>query len=75
MANKADAGQALKMFVVELGFPEKLKVNGSKEQNSPGTDFMKYCRRNYISLTRTDTERPNHNPAEGVTREVRRRYF
>ena len=75
MANKADAGQALKMFVVELGFPEKLKVNGSKEQNSPGTDFMKFYWRNDILLTRTEPERPNHNPVEGVIREVLRRWF
>ena len=62
MANKADAGQALKTFVMELGVPEELTVDGSKENNSPGTEFMKCCRRNDISLTITDPERLNHNP-------------
>ena len=28
MAEKADAGQALKMFMMELGIPEKLAVDG-----------------------------------------------
>ena len=75
MAKKADAGQALKTFVVELGVPEELTFDESKDQISPGTEFMKCCRRNDILLTRTDPEKPNHNPEEGVIREVRRRWF
>ena len=63
MARKANAGQALKKFVMELGFPEELNVDESKEQNSPETEFMKCCRRNDISLTRTEPERLNQNPA------------
>ena len=37
---KADTGHALKTFVMELGVPEELTVDGLKEQNSPGTEFM-----------------------------------
>ena len=70
MDKKADAGQALKIFVMKLGVPEYLNVNGSKQQNSPGTDFMKCCWRNDISLTGTEPDRPNQNPEEGVIREV-----
>ena len=73
MAKKADAGQALKMFVMELGVPEEPTLNGSKDQNIPGTEFIKCRRRNDISLTRTNTEIPNHNPAERIFREVQRR--
>ena len=40
MDKKSDAGQALKTFLTELGVPEELTVDGSKEQNSPGTEFM-----------------------------------
>ena len=40
MSKKADAVQALKTCVMELGVPEELTVDGSKEQNSPGTEFM-----------------------------------
>ena len=75
MAKKADAGQALKTFVMELGVPEELTVDGSKEQNIPGTEFVKCFWRNDISLTRTDPERPNQNPSEGLIREVQRRWF
>ena len=37
MAKKYDVIQALKTFVMELGLPEELTFNGSKEQNRPGT--------------------------------------
>ena len=62
MSKKADARQALNTFVTELGVPEELIVNGSKNHNSPGTEFMKCFWMNSISLTRTDSYRPNHNP-------------
>ena len=75
MAKKSDVGQTLKAFFMKLGVPEELKFNGSKDKNSPGTAFMKCCQRNDISLTRTKQERPNHDPAEGVIREIRRRWF
>jgi hypothetical protein len=73
MATKSDAGQALKTFMMELGVPEELTIDGSKEQTKPKTDFQKYCRRNDTKVTRTEPERPNQNPAEGVIREIRRR--
>ena len=41
MYKKADTVQALKTFVMKLGVRKELMVNGSKEQNSPGTEFMK----------------------------------
>ena len=50
-------------------------VDGSKEKNSPGTEFMKCYRRNYISLKNAEPEIPNKNPVEGVVREVRRKWF
>ncbi len=75
MATKSDAGQALKTFIMELGVPEELTIDGSKEQTKPQTDFQKCCRRNDAKVTRTEPERPNQNPAEGVIREIRRRWF
>ena len=75
MPKKSDVGQSLKTFVIELGVPEELTFNGSKEQNIPGTGYIKYCQRNDISLTRTNPERQNQNPVEGVIREVRRRWL
>ena len=75
IARKKDAGLALKAFILELGVPEELTIDGSKEQTKPNTEFMKCCRRNDIKVHRTEPERPNQNPAEGVIREVRRRWF
>jgi hypothetical protein len=75
MARKADAGLALKAFIMEFGAPENLTIDGSKEQNSKGIDFMKSCRRNNIQVTRTEPERQNQNPAEGLIWEVRRCWF
>jgi hypothetical protein len=66
MARKADAGLALKSFIMEFGVPKALTIDGSKEQNTKGTEFMKSCRRNNIQVTRTEPKRPNQNPAEGV---------
>ena len=54
MFKKADPGQALMNFVMEPGFPEELMGNGPKYQNSPGTEFMKCCWKNDISLIRTE---------------------
>ena len=62
MDKKADTGQALKTFVMVLGVPEERTVDGSKEQNSQGNEFMKCCQSNDIFLTRTDPERTNQNP-------------
>ena len=70
MYKKADTVQALKTFVMKLGFLEELIVDGSKYQNSPGTEFVKLCHKNDISMTRTDPESPNQNPAAGLIKEV-----
>jgi hypothetical protein len=56
MARKADAGLALKSFIMEFGVPDDLTIDGSKEQNSKGTEFMKSCRRNNIQVTRTENQ-------------------
>jgi hypothetical protein len=75
MARKADAGLALKSFIMEFGDPDDLTIDGSKEHNLKGTEFMKNCRRNNIQVTRTEAERRNQNPAEGVIPEVRWSWF
>ena len=57
---------------MELGVPTELTVDGSKEKKIPGTELMKCFGGNDTSLTKTNTERPNQNTAEGLIREVRR---
>jgi hypothetical protein len=75
MATKGLAGQALKEFISELGVPDELTIDGSKEHNEKGTEFMKTCRKHDIRVTRMEAERSNQNPAEGVIREVQRKWF
>jgi hypothetical protein len=75
MNKKSQAGEALKEFINELGVPDELTIDGSKEQNMKGTLFMQTCRKHDIQVTRTEPERSNQNPAEGVIREVRKRWF
>ena len=41
MHSNIKAGDAFKMFCQELGVPEKLTFDGSKEQVCKGTTFMK----------------------------------
>ena len=65
----------MKMFVREIGVPGELTVDGSKDQNIPGTEFIKNCRRNYISLKITEPDIPKQNPPEGLIRDVHRKCF
>jgi hypothetical protein len=75
MATKAGADLALKEFCHELGVPDELTIDRSKEQNALGMEFMKTCHKDDIRVTRTELNRPNQNPSEGVIREVLRRWF
>ena len=47
----------------------------SKEQTMPGTDFMKKIHKYDIYYHISEPDRPNQNPAEGVIRELRRKWF
>ena len=67
MAREIDNVIALKIFIKELGFLEYLTIDDSKENISPGTEFMKIFRRNNIQVTRTEPEQTNQNPTEGET--------
>jgi hypothetical protein len=50
---------ALKTFIMEIGAPGELTIDGSKEQNAKGSEFMKNCRRNNTQVTKTEPECPN----------------
>ena len=51
---KSDPGIALKTFIIELGLTSCLTMYFSKDQNVPGTEFMKSFQRNNIQVTRTE---------------------
>ncbi len=75
MASKSAAGDSLRQFIHEYGRPEKLTFDGSLEQNGSKTEFMANIKKYAISHHTTEPYRPNHNFAEGVIREVRRKWF
>ena len=75
MANKSSAGESLRRFIHEYGRPEKLTFDGSQEQCGRKTEFMANVRKYAIDYHITEPYRPNHNFAEGVIREIRRKWF
>ena len=75
LKNKSEAGDALKTFISDYGVPEYLTFDGSKEQCQPGTVFMKQIKKHSIKYHTIESEYHDQNAAEGVIREVRRRWF
>ncbi len=75
MSNKSGAGDALRQFINEYGRPEKLTFDGSQEQCGRKTEFMSNVRKYSIDYHVTEPYRPNHNFAEGVICEIRRKWF
>jgi hypothetical protein len=75
IAKKASAGDSLRRFINEFGRPEKLTFDGSQEQCGRKTEFMSNVRKYSIDYHITEPYRPNHNFAEGVIREIRRKWF
>ena len=75
MDSKGKAGEALIIFCQEFGVPDKLTFDGSQEQNGKQTEFMHQIRKHYIDYHVIEPERHNKKPAEGVIREVRRKWY
>jgi hypothetical protein len=72
---KGDCHQALDGFVQDFGIMDLLISDGSAEQCGINTEFQRKIRKHRIEHKRSETERPNQNPAEGVIREVRKRWY
>ena len=75
MDSKGKAGDALRTFCREFGVPEILRFDGSKEQSEKGTEFMKQIKKHGIKYRIAEPEMHNQSPAEGVVREVRRKWY
>ena len=75
MDSKRKAGQALREFCNEFGVPEHLTFDGSKEQCSKGTEFMKQIRTHDIDYHISEANLHNQNPVEGTIRELRRKWY
>lgn len=74
-AIKSEAADALRQSVNDFGRPEKLTFDGSQEQCGRKTEFMSNIRKYSINHRITEPYRPNHNFAEGVIREIRKKWF
>ena len=73
MGSKLTAGDGLRQFIRNFGRPERLTFDGSHEQCGKKTEFMKNVRQYSIDYHVTEPERPNHNFAESVIREIRKK--
>ena len=75
MQLKSMAGEGLRQIVHDYGRPEHLTFDGSGEQCGKKTEFMKNIRKYSIDYKITEPDRPNHNFAEGVIREIRKKWY
>ena len=75
MATKDLAGEGLRQFMADYGVMEALTFDGSKEQTKHSTTFMKQIRKENVDYHISEPHRPNQNDAEGVIRELRRKWF
>jgi hypothetical protein len=74
-ASKTETAESLRKFTRDWGIPRKLTYDGAAEQVGQFTDFNKRIRMNDIDFHVSSPRRPNENPAEGVIREVRKKWF
>ena len=64
MDKKSKAGDALRLFCQEIGVPERLTFDGSKEQTMKGTEFMKQVRTHNIDYHIAEADMHNQNQVE-----------
>lgn len=74
LTSKAQAGEALKDFINDIGLPIKLIVDGGAEQVGKHTEFRKTCRKYNIYLKTTEAYTPRQNRAELYIGELKRRW-
>ena len=65
----------MKTFCCEFGVPNTLISNGSNEQVGKHTDFIKQVCKHNINHHIIEPDLNNQNPAEGVIREIRRKWY
>ena len=73
MDKKGKAGHALNKLCRDFGGPDHLTFDGSMEQTHKGTIFMKTIRHYNIDYQISEPDLHNHNPAEGVICELRKK--
>jgi hypothetical protein len=72
---KANAHEPLDIFGNEHGAMELLISDGAKEQVGKHTEFQAKLKKYDIKSKVSERERSNQNPAEGVIREIRKKWY
>ena len=75
IVSKSQAHEPLNAFVRDYGAMDLLISDGANEQVGRHTQFQATLRKYNITHKASERERPNQNPAEGVIREIRRRWY
>ena len=75
MDTKSKAGDSLRVFCKEFGVPETLRHDGAMEMKGKKTEFQKEVRRHNITTFVSEADLHNQSPAEGVVREVRKKWY
>ena len=75
IVKKSDCHQALDIFIRKYGIPDLMRHDGSKEQSGRDTKFQGTLRKYNITSKKSLPDRSNQNPAEGVIRELRKKWF
>jgi ribosomal protein L15 len=74
MGRKALAGEALQLMVDEVGIPDKMVFDGTKEQVGVKSEFMRTLKRYRVAHWQTEPYSPWQNRAEDQIREVQRQW-
>ncbi len=75
MDSKSKAGDSLRVFCREFGVPEVLRHDGAGEMTGKNTEFRKMVRKYNIKTHISEPDLHNQSPAEGVVREVRKKWY
>ena len=69
------AKKALDRFVRDYGASDVMQYDGAPEQVGPHTKIQANIRKYGIKGHTSDTKISNQNPAKGVTRELRKKWY
>ena len=75
ITSKSQAHEPLDTFVRDYGAMDLLISDGAAEQVGKHTKFQAILRKYNITHKASERERSNQNPAEGVIREIRRKWY
>ena len=75
ITSKSQAHEPLDTFVRDYGAMDLLISDGAAEQVGKHTKFQAILRKYNITHKASERDRSNQNPAEGVIREIRRKWY